>query len=260
MDLNLIKNRLESFQKKDKKEKKDAKKYFWRPPIGKAVVRIVPSKENPKYPFKEVFFHYIGKYPTYSLINFGEKDPISEFCDKLKKSGDKENWKLSRKIEPKMRIFAQVIVRGEEDKGVRLWEFGKEIYNELLRLADDEDIGDFTSITDGRDLTVETVGKEVTGNYNKSSVRVKPKISALTEDKEQLEKWLKDQPEILKIYDKPSYDDVKNILYEYLNPEPSSEGEEEEEEAEVNVTVSSSIKEEGVKKTPASRFDDLFEK
>ena len=41
-----------------------------------------------------------------------------------------------------MRIFAQVIVRGEEDKGVRLWEFGKNIYQSLLSLADDPDYGD----------------------------------------------------------------------------------------------------------------------
>ena len=60
-----------------------------------------------------------------------------------------------------------MIVRGEEDKGVRLWQFGKLIYEELLSLAVDEEIGDYTDISSGRDLTIETVGPESTGTqYN----------------------------------------------------------------------------------------------
>ena len=52
--------------------------------------------------------------------------------------------------------------------------FGKTVYEELLALAVDEEIGDYTDIVNGRDLTVETVGPEATGTpYNKSSVRVR---------------------------------------------------------------------------------------
>ena len=263
MDSNLIKQRLESFQKKEKKEKVDTKKFFWRPPVGKAVVRIVPAKENPKYPFKEVYFHYgIRKFPMYALTNFGEKDPIVEFADNLRKSGNKEDWKLSKKLEPKMRVFVPVIVRGEEEQGVRLWEFGKEVYNALLSLADDEDIGDFTSITDGRDITVETIGKEVTGNYNKSSVRVKPKTSSLTEDKSTLDKWLKEQPEVLTIYEKVSYDVMKQSLIDFLTPSNETEesSEEEDNEVEAEVTTNESSYSTPGKTTKSKNFDDLFKK
>jgi len=261
MDSSLIKQRLESFQKKEKKEKVDTKKYFWRPPVGKAVVRIVPSKENLKYPFKEVYFHYgIRKFPMYALTNFGESDPIVEFTKDLLKSGTKEDWKLSKKLEPKMRVFVPVIVRGEEDKGVRLWEFGKEIYNALLSLADDEDIGDYTSITDGRDLTVETIGKETTGNYNKSSVRVKPKTTAITENKADLEKWLKEQPEVLTIYEKVSYDVMKQSLIDFLTPSDSDSDESETEETEVEETGVSANYSLNSKTSKSKNFEDLFSK
>lgn len=43
---------------------------------------------------------------------------------------------------------APIVVRGEEEKGVRLWEFGKEIYMQLLGIAEDEDYGDYTDIND----------------------------------------------------------------------------------------------------------------
>ena len=76
----------------------------------------------------------------------------------------------------KLVSFAPVVVRGEEDKGVRLWQFGKQVYEELLALAVDDEIGDYTDVAGGRDLTVETVGPESTGTpYNKSSVRVRLK-------------------------------------------------------------------------------------
>ena len=144
MDINAIKQRLNALQSTNntgKKEKIDYSKVYWKPKEeGKYQIRIVPSKLDPKNPFQEVFVHYgFSKFPIYALTNWGEKDPIVEFAAQLRKTNDKENWKLAKKLEPKMRIFAPVIVRGEEDKGVRLWEFGKEIYLQLLGIADDEE-------------------------------------------------------------------------------------------------------------------------
>ena len=44
-------------------------------------------------------------------------------------------------------------------------------------------LGDYTDVYEGRDITVETVGPEVTGTrYNKSSVRIKIKQTPLTVD------------------------------------------------------------------------------
>ena len=79
-----------------------------------------------------------------------------------------------------MRVFAPVIVRGEEDKGVRMWEFGKEIYMQLLGIADDEDYGDYTDINEGRDFTLEAVMGDIGGRQGlKTSIRIKPKTSPL---------------------------------------------------------------------------------
>jgi hypothetical protein len=51
-------------------------------------------------------------------------------------------------------------VRGEESEGVKLWQFGKEVYQEFLNMASDEEIGDFTDIAQGRDIKLTTVGPE----------------------------------------------------------------------------------------------------
>jgi hypothetical protein len=226
MDLNAIKGKLASLQnQKQGGQKRDMSLILWKPTVGKHSVRIVPALWDKSNPFKEVFVHYgIGNRTMISLINFGEKDPIVEFAKTLASSGDKENWMMSRKLEPKMRVFVPVVVRGEEEKGVRLWEFGKQIYAELLSLADDPDIGDYTDPVQGRDITIETTGPETNGtSFNQSKVRVRTKTTPLSESAAEVEKWLNNQPDVFSIFQKYSYDEMKESLLSWLNPEDATE-------------------------------------
>jgi hypothetical protein len=227
MDLSLIKNKLAGLQQKPGQtyEKVDYTKIFWKPKVGTYQVRIVPSKFNKQNPFREVFFHYgFTKGPILALTNWGEKDPIVEFAKKLRKSSDKEDWQLAKKLDAKMRIFAPVIVRGEEHLGTRLWEFGKEIYQQLLGIAADEDYGDFTDIQDGRDFTVEATNGEVAGrSVVKCALRPKPKTTPITTDATLLQNLLDEQPDILTINRRYDFDSLKTILEKFLNPEESNE-------------------------------------
>jgi len=266
MNLDLIKQRLDGFKNKPKKdnyEKIDYTRIYFTPKAGKQVIRVVPSKHNPENPFMEVWIHYgIHHKMMISPKTWGEKDPIIEFAKELRKTNDKENWQLSKKIEPKMRVFVPVVVRGEEDKGVRLWNIGKEMYLEFLSLADDEDIGDFTDVNDGRDITVDTVGPEITGTkYNKSSIRVKPKTTALASTKEEIEKYLNEQPNPLdgKLFKKYSFDEMKDALQKWLTPEAEenatvASAEDEAEEVGTEIATPASVG----KKSNTTKFDDLF--
>ena len=259
MDLKSIKNKLGALQSQGKsKEKIDYSKSLWKPKQeGKYQIRIVPSKLDKTNPFKEVFVHYgMSKFPMYALTNWGEKDPIVEFAKQLQKTNDKENWKLSKKLEPKIRVFAPVIVRGEEDKGVRLWEFGKEIYMQLLGIADDEDYGDYTDINEGRDFTVEAVMGDIGGRQGlKSSIRIKPKTSPLSASKNDIELWLEEQPDILELQRKIEFDKMKELLQNWLNPEDATEevDEVEEEETPAKTVAKSDLPWEDQDETPAPK-------
>ena len=155
-----------------------------------------------------------------------------------------------------MRVFAPVIVRGEEEKGVRLWEFGKETYLELLSMVADEDIGDFSDIYEGRDLTIETVGPEVTGTkYNKSTVRPRTKITPLSDNATTVKMWLNEQPEILTLYKKYDYDEMKGILLTWLNPETE---ETTEENLDGNNNNENTNTEEGTTTTDESSSTDEY--
>jgi hypothetical protein len=263
MDIKAIKQRLNSLQSSNtgQREKIDYTKVFWKPKEeGKYQIRIVPSKLDPKNPFQEVFVHYgFGKFPIFALTNWGEKDPIVEFASQLRKTSEKENWVLAKKIDPKMRVYAPVIVRGEEEKGTRLWEFGKEIYMQLLGIAEDEDYGDYTDISEGRDFTVEAIKGDIGGRIGlKTSIRIKPKTTPLSTDKSQVEFFLKEQPNVLEVQRKTNYDTLKETLQNWLSPE--EETSEEETPVETAPAKNYNLKQPIPTKTnKVSQFDSLFE-
>jgi hypothetical protein len=158
MDLEAMKKRLSEISSKNKKSA------VWKPSNGKQNIRIVPSKDQRDNPFIELLFHYDFNGKTYlSPASFGRPDPIAEIANKLRKSGDKDEYELSKKFSPKMRIYAPVIVRGEEDQGVRFWGFGRQVYQALLGIVSDEDYGDITDLKEGNDITVHYIPKEDSG-------------------------------------------------------------------------------------------------
>ena len=129
MNVNEIKAKLQALQNQKAASSSGGtrRNIYYRPTVGKEVIRVVPSKYNKSNPFSELYFHYgIHKFPIISPTNFGDKDPIVEFVKQLRETNDKENWRLARKLEPKMRVYLPIVVRGKEDEGVKLWGFGKE--------------------------------------------------------------------------------------------------------------------------------------
>jgi hypothetical protein len=192
----------------------------WKPAPGKHQIRLVPYKFNKENPFIELLFHYGINNKTYlSPQSFGRPDPIVEFAEKLKRMGDKEDWKSARKMEPKLRTFVPVLVRGEEGDGIRFWGFGKTVYQEILGYIADPDYGDITDAHQGRDIVVEIVSAEDSGtSYPVTTIRVKPKETPLADTKEATDKFLNEQKNITELYQELSYAELKAVLEGWLNP------------------------------------------
>ncbi len=220
MDISAIKSKLTQLQSTT-----STKENFWKPEPGKQVVRIVPYKHNKDNPFMELYFHYnLGGNKTYlSPATFGRPDPVEEFSNKLKSTGNKDEWVQGKRLEPKMRTFVPVVVRGRENEGVKFWGFGKTVYQELLSVIADPDYGDITDAMNGRDIGIERQTPAEAGNqYGKTTVRVKPNQTKLVENSEVLENLLNNQSDITELYTEPSYDDLKEALGNYLNPSEDS--------------------------------------
>ena len=221
MDINAIKSRLNQLQNTT-----STANSFWKPPAGKTQIRITPYVENKDNPFVELFFHYslVPNKTVLSPLSFGRPDPVQQFADKLKSTGDKDEWIQGKRIEPKMRTFVPVVVRGEETEGVKWWGFGKTVYQELLSIIADPDYGDISDAMTGRDIVVERQTAAEAGNqYGKTTIRVKPNQTALVEDLDLSKKLLTVQPNIVELYTEPSFDELKGHLHTFLNPNGETE-------------------------------------
>ena len=254
MDINAIKSKLSQLQSTT-----STKENFWKPEPGTQVVRIVPYKHNKDNPFIELFFHYnLGNNKTYlSPLSFGRPDPVAEFADKLKSTGNKDEWIQGKRLEPKMRTFVPVVVRGKESEGVKFWGFGKTVYQELLGVIADPDYGDITDATNGRDIGIERQTPAEAGNqYGKTTVRVKPNQTAITEDSEMLQSIFDNQADLTELYTEPTYDELKEVLQNYLNPS---------DDTQTTETASTSTTEKVAEQTATTAkadvsdaFDELF--
>ena len=267
IDLNALRAKLNELSNKSK-----VSDILWKPQEGANQIRIVPLANNPENPFIEAFFHYLGGKTYLSPLTFNEPDPIEEFAQKLRGDGGltKEEWNETKKFVPKMRTYAAVVVRGKESDGIRYWGFGKTTYQELLSVIADPEYGDITDSMNGRDVKVTFTPKEKSDTgFPKTTIRVSPKQTPITTNKELLDKLLTVQPDLLDAYPKMSYDELKSVLERFLTPttkqEVAKSNVKEEEDWDTpqveSPTAASSKKTEQKKSSVAvDEFDELFNK
>ena len=213
IDLDAIRRKLNQLSGQNNK-----KNMTWRPTEGEEhTVRLLSFPDNEGQPFKELWFYYnIGNNPgLLAPYQFGKPDPIQELINKLRDDGSKESYELAKKLYPKMRSYAPVVVRGEEDRGVRLWSFGKTVYQSLLNIMLDEDYGDITDPTDGRDVKV-VCTKPPGRMWATTEVRPRGRQSLLAEAKQSKE-WIDKIPDIDEMYTCKSYDELEKIVNDWLN-------------------------------------------
>jgi len=189
---------------------------FWRPEDGEQVIRIVPTPDGD--PFKEYWFHYnLGKNAGFlsPKKNFGEDDPLNDFVRQLYKDGSDESIKMAKDLSARQRFFTPVIVRGEEEKGVRLWGFGKTAYRELLNLVLNPEYGDITDVNEGTDLTI-NYGKPPGAQFPQTAITPRRKSSAMMEDEEKTALFLDQIPNFDEVFERKTPQQVQAMLDEFL--------------------------------------------
>jgi hypothetical protein len=271
MDPKAIKRKLQQLRSQTGKTKS-----FWKPDSGKSIVRFVPYKysddKEDHFPFVEMWFHYdLGlKNAPVALKTFGKADPIEEMANSLLKSGEKTDNAMGKKLQPKMRIFAPVIVRGKEAEGPKIWAFGKEVYTALLELIDDPEYDKIWDANKGTDINVSfKTAKEAGRNFPETKITPKRESTKLSDDKILLKKIAEETPNIHELYADRTfdYDELKDILAKWMAGEDSTDGQPKEEPSDSTETTTTvneetnsndnKISGEAVEEA-AKTFEDLF--
>jgi len=198
------------------------KELFWRPQDGETTIRIVPTPDGD--PFKDFWFHYnVGKNPGFlsPKRNFGEDDPLDSFVRNLYNEGTEESIKMAKSLSARQRFFSPVIVRGEEEKGVRVWGFGKTAYAELLNLVLNPDYGDITDSENGTDLVI-NYGKPPGAQFPQTSITPRRRSSGLMPTEEATAAALDQIPDFNTLFERKTPEQVQAMLDEFLLGEEAS--------------------------------------
>jgi len=218
LDMAKMKSKLQDLESGGKSKQDQV---WWRPQEGDQDIRIVPTSDGD--PFKVYHFHYnLGEGARGGVLcpkrQFGENCPICDFASKLWQEGTDDSKKMAKSLFVRQRFFSPVIDRDNEEAGVRIWGYGKTIYETLLGLVLNPDYGDITDVDNGVDFTLTYTLPKTKGAFPQTNLVPKRKSSALAKNKGAIKERLESVPEIGTLFPRKSPSDVKAILESFLNP------------------------------------------
>ena len=227
---------------------------FWKPQDGEQTIRIVPTADGD--PFKDFWFHYnLGNNNGFlsPKKNFGDDDPLDNFIRNLFNEGTDDSIKMAKNLMARQRFFAPVLVRGEEDKGVRIWGFGKMAYQQLLELVLNPDYGDITDTEEGTDLTIK-YGKPAGAVFPQTTITPRRRTSPLCDDAlggpDKCAELLESIPEFDTLFDRKTPEEVGAMLDEWLEGDAGADDGKESTKYASTETETDQVK---------AAFDDLLQ-
>jgi len=178
---------------------------YWKPPIGQTDIRILPYTDTNGQPVQEVSY-YDSRLLTDSRFvvpaQFGLVDPIFDMLTDLRKDrSSKSSWQLFLKLRPRESYYLPILVRGEEGKGVQIWEINSKKLKELYATFAHPDYADenLTDPVDGYDFTVTVTPTDKTFNgFAIKDVKLQPrrKSSPLAASEAEREKIVSSIPNL----------------------------------------------------------------
>jgi len=193
---------------------------------------LPPTWENPEHFGFDIFVHYgIGSdNQSYLCLEKmkGEKCPICEERKRAEKAGDAD---YARTLTPTKRVLTFIVDRDNEDDGPQLWSMAWTIDRDLANLSIDKRSGEYMALDDpedGYDVEFTRTGKGLKTKY--VGIQVARKATALSDDPDQAEAWLKfvsenPLPEVLQYYD---YDHIAAAAQGKAKEEDDDDDEEED--------------------------------
>jgi gp32 DNA binding protein like len=204
----------EEAAKAEQEEAEKGSTDFMKFAAGKNVVRILPPPIGRSSPFQVVHQHFVQLDGMTAQASFNcprmmakRSCPVCGMVDKLRASGNPVDYDRAGDLLPKLRVYCAVIDRAKPEQGPRVLAFGKSVHKVLTAIREE---GDFTHPTDGFDIIVNRKGTGKTDTeYDTRAARSN---SPLAETVEQMNDWIKGQPDVTMYGRVPSDDDLRRIL------------------------------------------------
>ena len=213
---------------------------FWKVPDGGSTIRILPANPNVN-PLKPGLFFQEASYHTWNDETYECPSDILKkscpFCEcrmaiwrNAKSQGrdgqltaEEKAW--ARKYNTRSSYIANIIVRGEEDKGVRVWRFGFKMKQMIVGWVSGE-FGDITDTVNGRDIVINrTINRTAEGafpNYDNSHPRLETSPLGTSE---QVVLWMESQHNLVDIIEPRvrEYEELHKICWGMTSDEMNAQ-------------------------------------
>lgn len=152
---------------------------FFKPQTGRNVVRFLPALAGEKWAV-QVMQHFVtppggGKSIGFVCPRVHAKRhcPACAKADQLRASGNPNDSETAKQLAPKPRIFANIVDRKNPEKGVQVFPFPKQVFDQLLAIRKNETAGgDFTNPGPrGFDISIEKKGQGIDTEYKVLAAR-----------------------------------------------------------------------------------------
>ena len=154
----------------------------------------------------------------------GEPDPICDFAttcwNEYTKTNDESYKEMFKTMAPTLRVYVPIVVRGQEDKGIRWWSISpRTTYKEVLNhvrsgLRQNVDI---TDATEGLDLMV-TVEPGFNGWLMPTTITTALKPTPLAGTKAEIETIIDSVTEVETLFEYSPVEEMKIALDKHINP------------------------------------------
>jgi hypothetical protein len=172
VDPNRAKQKKQSLQEESQRKNLP----MWKIPVATSRIRILPPWSEAGDIAFECRSHWNippndRMYNCLKVIN--KECPLCNLANEFRNAGKKN---LASRLYATKSIYYNIVVRGEEEKGVQIMRSGVQLYESILSYLYDEDYGDITDIENGRDMIIERVGtgKEDTRYDLKPAAKTSP--------------------------------------------------------------------------------------
>lgn len=166
---------------------------FWKPAMGMNSIRILPEVGKMEFFFVEMGRHYVGDKHMYDCRNInsgGELEcPLCKVNQLLYEAGEAQEakkWRASKSY------LMNVIVRGKESEGPKVYAAGQIVFGHIASLIGDPDVGDVSDANEGFDLKLERTGEGLDTRYTTREARNPTKLGTPDE----IEKWLQEAKDL----------------------------------------------------------------
>ena len=195
---------------------------FWSPSAGDHTIRIVDGPDGD--PFFSFHLHYnLGDQYRGGVLcpkhEFGEKCPVCEYGTELWRSGEEYARQMAKKYFASQRFFSAILIRGEEEEGIKWWGYSKTVYKDLLGLTLNPEYDDIVDLEKGTDLNITYVpGDRKANTFAKTTIVPSRRDSPLLDDPEKVQALMDSLPKLETLMKRKTPDELAAILGSHLDP------------------------------------------